>query len=337
MEVRTTYIILTVLLISLQFSYAQKPVHVIFDTDMGGDYDDVGAIAILHNLADRGDAEILATVASVKYEGVAGVLNIFNTYFRRPGIPIGVPKGNASILKDSQHWTDSILAKYPHSVKKNDDVPDAVEVYRKVLASQPDGSVTIVTVGFLTNLANLLKTGPDKYSSLTGRDLVKQKVKHLVSMAAAFPSGREYNLFIDSVSSKIVYANWPTPVLFDGFEIGANIKSGLQLIRNERIKNSPVKDVFRISIPLAAEDSSGRMSWDETAVFIAVEGCKPFFNTVSGRIIVNNDGSNSWDYTGVGQSYIKFAESPGKIEKVINRLMMHVPGGSEKVKEISEK
>lgn len=76
---------------------------VIFDTDMGPDYDDVGAIALLHAYADQGHAEVLATVASTKYEGVAAVLNVLNTYFRRPDIPIGVPKGDAITTRDFQH------------------------------------------------------------------------------------------------------------------------------------------------------------------------------------------------------------------------------------------
>src|ERR1700730_13031122 len=87
-------------------SVAQKvarPIPVIFDTDMGPDYDDVGAIALLHAFADEGKATILATIASTKYEGVAAVFNVFNTYFKRPGIPIGVPKGNAVDDKDWQH------------------------------------------------------------------------------------------------------------------------------------------------------------------------------------------------------------------------------------------
>src|SRR5258708_27446797 len=77
-----------------------EPVHIIFDSDMGPDYDDVGAITILHALADEGEAKILATMASTKYEGVAGVLNVFNTYFNRPDIPVGVPKGYALELRD---------------------------------------------------------------------------------------------------------------------------------------------------------------------------------------------------------------------------------------------
>jgi hypothetical protein len=75
---------------------AQKqaaPVSIIFDSDMGPDYDDVGAITLLHAFADSGYVKILATVASTKYEGVAAVFDAFNTYFKRPDIEIGVPKG----------------------------------------------------------------------------------------------------------------------------------------------------------------------------------------------------------------------------------------------------
>jgi hypothetical protein len=56
---------------------------VIFDSDMGPDYDDVGAITMLHSFADDGSANILATIASTKYDGVAEVLDVFNTYFNR--------------------------------------------------------------------------------------------------------------------------------------------------------------------------------------------------------------------------------------------------------------
>jgi pyrimidine-specific ribonucleoside hydrolase len=173
---------------------AQKnavPVPVIFDTDIGPDYDDVGAIAMLHALADSGQATILATVASSKYANVAPVLSVYNTYFGRPDIPIGVPKGNAVTDRDFQGWSDTVVARYPHKVKSNAEVPESVEIYRQVLAKQPDQSVTIVTVGFLTNLANLLESKPDKYSRLSGKELVSKKVKRLVSMAGKFPEGKE--------------------------------------------------------------------------------------------------------------------------------------------------
>src|SRR5687767_14035550 len=73
----------------------QEPVNIIFDTDIGPDYDDVGAITLLHAFADSGRVNILATVASTKYPAVTQVLDVFNTYFKKPDLPIGVPKGNA--------------------------------------------------------------------------------------------------------------------------------------------------------------------------------------------------------------------------------------------------
>ena len=315
------------LLFMTLFAHAQqkKSVSIIFDSDIGPDYDDVGAITVLHVLADQGKAKILATIASNKYEGVAAVLNVFNTYFNRPDIPIGVPKGNAVDLKDSQHWTDSILLKYPHSIKYNNQVPDAIEVYRKALSSQPDQSVTIVSVGFFTNLANLLRSTADQFSKLSGKELVKMKVKLLVSMGGWFPSGKEFNISQDAISSIYALEHWPTPVIFSGFEIGKNIKTGLPLIHNKNIKNSPVKDVFSISIPLAPEDSAGRMSWDETTVLVAIKGYKPYFNLRPGKIHINDDGSNTWEPGNMGQYYLIQKEDPQKVAEVINHLMMEPP------------
>jgi inosine-uridine nucleoside N-ribohydrolase len=302
-------------------------VPIIFDSDMGPDYDDVGAITILHALADKGEAKILATVASTKYDGVAGVLNIFNTYFNRPDIPVGVPKGDALTLRDFQHWTDTLLARYPHKIKTNDEAWDAVKLYRKILAAQPDHSVTIVTVGFLTNLSNLLDSKADSYSSLSGSDLVKKKVKSLVCMAGKFPSGFEFNVMKDAPASKNVYEHWGTPIIFSGFEIGMKIKAGLPLIHNTAIKNSPTKDVFRMAIPMAKEDSLGRMSWDETAVLVAIKGYSDWYTLHKGRIIVATDGSNTWDDNGTGQAYLVEKVDYTKVQDLINELIQHQPAG----------
>jgi inosine-uridine nucleoside N-ribohydrolase len=328
---RNKLLLLFLLLASVCFGQ-QQPVNIIFDSDMGPDYDDVGAIAILHALADKGEAHILATIASTRYDGVAGVMNVFNTYFRRPHVPIGIPK-NGLGLRDWQHWSDTLLAKYPHKIKNNDEVPDAVQVYRKVLASQPDHSVTIVTVGFLTNLSNLLNTNADEHSKLNGKELVARKVTLLVCMAGRFPSGYEFNVMKDAKGSQNVYATWPTQVISSGFEIGAKILAGIPLIHNDAIKNSPVKDVFRISIPMAKEDSLGRKSWDETAVLVAIKGYSPFYTLHHGRMIVADDGKNAWDDNGNGQAYLVEKVDYKEVEKLINELIQYQPVLSRKLKD----
>jgi inosine-uridine nucleoside N-ribohydrolase len=194
-----------------------------------------------------------------------------------------------------------------------------------MLTSQPDTSVTIVTVGFLTNLSNLLKSGPDSISPLTGKELVTQKVKIFVSMAGGFPVGKEFNVHMDSTASKYVFENWPGKIIFTGYEIGAQIFTGLKLI-NSGINNSPVKDVFRISIPLNEEDKNGRMSWDETAVLIGIYGTEGFFDTIRGKIIVNEDGSNTWENYEAGDHYYVTMKMPAQeISSFIEDRMMHQP------------
>ncbi|GAB4054735.1 nucleoside hydrolase [Spirosoma litoris] len=300
-------------------------VPVIFDTDMGPDYDDVGAITLLHAFADEGQAKILATIASTNYPKVTQVLSVLNTYFNRPGIPIGVPKGEAVSDKDMQHWSDTIVARYPHSIKSNNEVPDAVALYRQILAKQPDHSVTVITVGFLTNLANLLDSKPDQYSKLTGRELAVQKIKQVVSMAGKFPTGREFNVFKDTPASKTFFTRWPTPVLMSGFEIGQKIHSGLPLTKNKAIQHSPVKDVFTISLPKSKEDANGRMSWDQTAVLVGVKGYEPYYTVKSGRLSLNTDGSNGWDDAGKGHQYLVEKMPVSDVEALINKLMQHQP------------
>jgi pyrimidine-specific ribonucleoside hydrolase len=311
---------------TLMAQQRMQPPAVIFDSDMGPDYDDVGAIALLHAFADSGKVNILATVASTRYAGVAAVFDVFNTYFNRPNIPIGVPHKTGLDMRDWQHWSDSVIAKYPHSIQANKEVPEAVEVYRKVLAAQPDTSVTIITVGFFTNLADLLRSKPDQYSKLNGLQLVRKKVANLVSMAGHFPEGKEFNVEKDSSASVAVFAQWPTPVLLSGWEIGSQIKVGVPLIRNTAIKKSPVQDAFRIAIPMAKEDSAGRMSWDETAVLVAVKGHQPWYKLQQGTMTVGPDGSNGWRNSGTGRHFYLLPAVPHKeVEALIEKLIAHQP------------
>jgi inosine-uridine nucleoside N-ribohydrolase len=301
------------------------PVNLIFDTDIGPDYDDVGAMAVLHALADSGQVNLLGTVASNRSPYIASVLDLINTYFGRPDLPVGVPEGPATQLVAWQKWDSLLVAKYPHDLMTNAQAEAAVPLYRRLLASQPDGSVTVVTVGFFTNLAGLLRSGPDAHSPLAGPALVKQKVKHLVSMAGRFPGGSEYNVQCDPIAAKLVFEQWPTPIIFSGWEIGSAIHTGLPLIQNQQIKNSPIKDAFAQAIPLAKEDAAGRMSWDQTAVLVAIKGTAPYYNLVEGRIRAREWGANEWNAQGKGHFYLTEKMPVAQVAATLNRLMMHQP------------
>ncbi len=306
---------------------ASEPVKIIFDTDMGPDYDDVGAITVLHALADNKECEILACLASDGYPTIAPTIEVFNRYFGRPGIPIGVAGEGAPDFSSSNHWNDSIVAKFLPASKTNSDYPSAVEVYRKTLASQPDNSVVIVTVGFLSNLADLLKSKGDKFSNLSGKELVKKKVKKWVAMAGGFPEGNEFNVQKHAEASVYTLQNWPTPVLFSGFEIGRSIFTGGK-VANQGDKLSPVTWAYKYNLETyEGKKVENRQSWDHTAVLCAVRNPEKYFYVNGpGEFVVFEDGSNKWNPDGEKEHYFISHKYPYQhIADILDELMMHQP------------
>ncbi|KAA5547568.1 nucleoside hydrolase [Adhaeribacter rhizoryzae] len=304
-----------------------KPLPIILDTDIAPDFDDAGAMAVLHALADKGEAKILATISCNRYAGCAPLLEVINNYYNKPNIPIGAVKNEGADFGDKNKWNEVVVANFPHQLKTTDDAPDAVEVYRSILAKQPNKSAIIVTVGFLTNLKNLLQSGPDKYSKLDGAALVAKKVKKLVVMGGAFPQGKEFNIHIDAPSSKYTFAHWPTPVLFSGVEIGNKILTGNRLVQLGAA-NNPVRQSYDYCLKTYQGQThpNGRMSWDQTAVLAAVRGPEPYWDVVTGQIKINEDGTNEWIDGGNKQhSYLVPKMLPEEVAVVIEDLMLHEP------------
>ena len=305
----------------------EPPVSVIFDTDMGPDYDDVGALTLLHAMADSGEVKILATVSSNMYAKTVPCIDVINHYFKRPDILVGAPKKGVNIVEQrfigrDDYWAENIPKRYPHKIKSAEEAPDAVSVYRKVLSSRSDNSVNIITVGFLTNVAALLQSQPDEYSDLDGKELVKKKVKRLISMAGAIPQGWEFNVVTDSTASVTVFEQWPTPVTISGFDIGVGILTGKRLIAMD-VKNNPVKDVFTMGLKV---DVNGRSSWDQTAVLVGVRGSGDYFGTVKGRLIVAPNGSNTWEDDPNGPHERLVWKMPkAEVTRIIEDMMMHQP------------
>jgi len=322
---------ISICLLSLFYTGCKKQsapsVSVIFDTDMGPDYDDVGALALLHAMADSGEVKILATLSSDMYTNTVPCIEVINRYFGRPDIPLGAPRKGVDAVEQrvaerEDYWGNVIPKRYPHETKRTEDAPDAVSVYRRVLSSQPDTSVNIISTGFFTNLAALLQSQPDEYSDLNGLALVKKKVKRLISMAGSFPQGREYNVCTDSAASVIVFEQWPTPITLSGFEIGNVILTGKRLVASG-ITNSPVKDVFFMGLKV---DVNGRSSWDETAALVGVRGCRDYFDTVKGRMIVAPSGYNTWvDDPAGNHEYLVWKMPKEEITRIIEDMMMHQP------------
>ena len=302
-----------------------QPVNLILDTDLGPDYDDVGAMALMHALADSGQVNILATLSSNHDERVVPCIEVLNTYFNRPDIPVGAPKSEPGASLTTWHktkWTDELPANYPHHTAKTSDAPDALKVYRKILSEQPDTSVVICTIGFFSNLRDLLQSGADEYSDLSGKELVAKKVKRLVSMAGLFPEGKEFNVYCDVPASKVVAEEWPTEIVFSGFEIGNVILTGKKLVQMN-VENSPVKDAYALCF--AEGDPEGRMSWDHTAVLVAIKGYEPYFDVERGTFhVVDDEGTNNWVANPNGRD-LRLIEKmpPTEVASLIENYMMH--------------
>ncbi len=304
------------------------PVRVVFDTDMDGDCDDVAALALLHVLADRGEAEILATVTSTRSAATPSCVDAINTYYGRGGLPVGAPKEG---LARPSKYADAVARACPHDLKSVATAEDAVEVYRRVLEAQPDGSVVVVTVGFHTNVAALLR-------SPGGPDLVRRKVKEWVCMGGNFigkPAKDDLKLgnvnFVrDAAASYYALGHWPGRVTFVGREV-ASVPSGLKVgSAFARLpEGHPVRLAYEAYFGGTCKD---RHVADPAAVLYAVRGLRDYWDLEDrGRLALNRDMTFEWTYDRDGdQAYLLKKQVDGTpsdrlIEKTIEDLVLTPP------------
>lgn len=288
---------LLVLLLMAASGVQAQPIPVIFDTDMGNDVDDALALAMLHALADRGEVQILA-VTLTKDNAFAGTfVNVINTFYGRPEVPIGMPQSGVTpdatemIQLPSERRDGNDQFVYPRTIDCAS-CPSAVAVLREALAGAADGSVVIIQVGFSTNLARLLATGPDALSPLSGRDLVMAKVRLLSVMAGDFAhtlSGPEYNIDRDIPSARKLFDEWPTPIVASGFEVGNRIHFPAASIERDfrYVEHHPLVDAYRHYMPMPYD----RPTWDLTSVLAGIRPDDGYFGlSRPGQISVDDKG-----------------------------------------------
>jgi inosine-uridine nucleoside N-ribohydrolase len=297
-------------------------VPIIFDTDIGTDVDDAGALAILHIMADRGEAKILATMSANRNRWSAPAIDVINTYYGRKDMPIGSSKTGP----DPEEWYHDSVPDYPHDLTTGDNAPDAVALYRNILAAQSDLSVTIVVVGWLTNMADLLDSKPDRYSPLNGKQLVMAKVKELVSMGGVWPNSSknegEYNFHMDGAAAHKVISEWPGKIMFTG--LGRDVMTGARLVA-EGPKDNPVPAFYRNFFK--SNNVSQRSSWDLIAVLYAVRRLSDYFDEVTaGKSVSKEDGSNQWvPGKPSNHAYLAYKMPQAELAKIIEDLLLTPP------------
>ena len=287
-------------LLSISLAPAES-VKLIFDTDMGNDVDDVMALCMIHNLVNRGTVELLAVTITKDHPQAAAFVDAVNTFYGHPDVPIGIvtngatpEAGKFNVLADARN--EDGAPRYPHRLQSGKDAPEAVGLLRKVLAAQPDHSVTLVQVGFFTNYRRLLESVPDEHSPLDGRDLIAKKVKLLSVMAGAFQSVNfdtrhlEYNVVKDISSAQALVKNWPVPLVWSCYEIGVAAAFPHTVIEHdfEYVKHHPLKEAYYLYHPPPHD----RPTWDPTALLYAVYPDRGYFDlSPPGTVTVEDDGA----------------------------------------------
>lgn len=290
---------------------------IILETDIGNDVDDALALDMLYKYLDAEKIDLLGIM--INKEGIypAEYTDIMNTWYGYPDIPIGIIHHGADCENDATNYAKAVCLiqkedntpAFKRSQKGYEQLPEAHKQYRKILAQQPDSSVTIISVGFSTNLARLLDTPADEYSPLTGKELVGKKVKLLCTMAGCFnnPELYEYNVVKDIPAAKKVFAQWPTKLVTSPFEVGIAINYPATSIENDFqwAPLHPMVEAYKSYQKMPYD----RPTWDLTSVLYAVEGPSYFGVSPAGRISVTDKGATDFTPDAAGNRHYLTVDS----------------------------
>ncbi|KAF2801277.1 uncharacterized protein BDZ99DRAFT_483852 [Mytilinidion resinicola] len=183
---RTIAIGSTLLLASVTGGAHHETTQLIIDADIFSVVDDTAALFLASTLPN---VNLLAV--NVHTQSSALAVSAIAGHHGHTGVPVGLlrPITNDSFFDDWLYERREYASKVAYHYSNGSlpwgnatDAWDPVALYRKTLAAQKDGSVTIASVGFFDNLSGLLNSTADAYSRLPGPALIAAKVSKLVIM-----------------------------------------------------------------------------------------------------------------------------------------------------------
>ena len=242
--------------ISVKSNYEQKDIRIIYDCDMGSSTDDLFALMMLYRYMDMKRCNLLGVVVDRMNRANADAVDVLNNYYGYPDIPIGLEKFGVKAPRVFIPYHNMAYARntegqpiFKRTVGDDGEYMDGYKLYRKILAQQPDKSVTVVSVGFVTCLSRLLQSGPDEFSPMTGLELVQKKIKDIYIMGEMMPKDVD--------------------IVFSPGEVGDPLYySAKQVIEDLSWTDvHPIKWIYEFLV----EDKFQKM-WDPLAVINAVEG-----------------------------------------------------------------
>jgi hypothetical protein len=199
----------------MQFASTAKPATaILYDSDFGRSIDSVLALALLHGFAGKMQARVSALTINYSCLEAAELCDVVEAFYRKavagPGAvyraapAIGVPDPHGKAVEAPALVKATLAKPWVSNVAHWNDTAAPENLIRNDLAAQDDGNAVMVMTGAATNLARLLAlhdTGP----------LIRAKVKMLVIAG---------KLDANDADAKHVLAEWPTPIVFCGREIG---------------------------------------------------------------------------------------------------------------------
>lgn len=313
-----TLLLAAVLLLTTGYTDCIAQANVIFDTDIGSDCDDAGAMAVLHKLADKGEINILGVIfSSEKNKFGAGTCDAINTYYGRGYLPLG--QGRGEEIGDPRDSYSRAIAEaksmYGHRVV--DSTTALLDVYKDILSAQPDSSVTIVSVGHPHGLYTLL-------SDADGKKLVSSKVSRWIAMTYTDTAPfQDWNFGKNGTAPYMKYllGNWPGSIYFSG--AGKFILTG-----HKKLPFSPDTNPVKKAYELWGNNAllTGRSSWDQVAVLFAAR--PQYFHVDSQGSLVQNDKHQTyWDAASDDPNHFRVIPAIGdrEMEKIIEELMSEPP------------
>ena len=305
---------------------AAQPVRLILDTDIGNDVDDALALAMIHALETRGEAELLAVTITKDNRYAAPFVSLVNTFYNRPDIPIGVvrngktPEDSPMLRVPAEERNAGGTYRFPHRIQDGSEAPEAVSLLQRVLEKQPDRSVTIAQIGFSTNLARLLR-------SPGGKGLIARKVKALYLMAGNFSQPKpEFNVYMDPASAKFLFENWPTPMIFSPYNIGLAITFPYSSIAADfgYVAHHPIAEAYRLYVKRAEDHPN----WDSTAVLEAIRPDRGYFGLSGpGRVRLGTGNTTVFvpDPQGNARYLILKPDQVARVRELISVLVSEPP------------
>ena len=278
-----------------------QPIQMILDSDFGSSTDDLFALMMLHHYMDDGLVDLKGIV--VDREGVknAELVDIFNTYYGHPDIPVGlerngvknprcfIPYNGVCDLKDAQ---GNPLFKRTHDLAN---CPEGYKLYRQLLSQAEDKSIVVVAIGFVTTLSELFESGADEYSQLSGLDLFGKKVKSVYIQSGRFESGDSlsgYNMRAASKQSDIFYDKLPKNVdlIMSPSNIGdlMNYLPQDVLVDLSSTEQNPIKAVYT-----NYTCDTGQRMWDTNCLVNAVLGDEVYNMSPRGWVKFVDKGEES--------------------------------------------